>query len=123
MFCLYLTGDLLFSSQVTGAAARVGLPLRVVGSAEALLASCASEAVSAVVLDLSAPGLSVADLAPKLKKLGRPPTVVAYAPHVHGETLAAAQAAGCDLVLTRGQFHAQMGDLLRRFASHPDAAN
>lgn len=122
MSCLYLTGDLLFSSQVSGAAARAGVALRVLGSAEAVLALAAAERIGAVVLDLTAPGLSVGDVAPKLKKLPHPPVIVAYAPHVHGDTLAAAQAAGCDLVLTRGQFHAQMEDVLRRYGKLDNAA-
>ncbi len=121
MSCLYLTGDLLFSSQVTGAAARADVDLRVLGSAEAVLATCAGESIAVVILDLTTPGLSVTDFALQLKRLPQPPTIVAYAPHVHAETLAAAQAAGCDVVLTRGQFHAQMENILRQYRGAAEA--
>lgn len=117
MSCLYLTRDLLFSSQVTGAAGRSGTTVEVVGSAETLLAQCASRPVRLAIIDLTAPGLSIGDVMTALGKLPQPPMTIAYAPHVHGETLAAAQRAGCTLALTRGQFHAQMESLLREYGA------
>jgi CheY-like chemotaxis protein len=68
-----------------------------------------------VLVDLTTPGLDVRELIAKLRAGERPPSVVAYAPHVHEQTLAAAAEAGCDLVLTRGQFNGQIDGLLERF--------
>jgi hypothetical protein len=39
------------------------------------------------------------------------PRVVAFGPHVHVDKLAAARAAGCE-VMSRGQFLTQIGDVL-----------
>ena len=42
--------------------------------------------------------------------------LVAFGPHVHKAKLAAAAAAGFGLVLSRGQFYAQMDELLKQYA-------
>jgi hypothetical protein len=42
--------------------------------------------------------------------------IVAYAPHVHEDRLRAATEAGCNEVLSRGQFDRQMDDILARYA-------
>ena len=55
----YLTGDLLFSSQVTAQAAALGMEIDVVGSAEKLIVSAGAEQ-AVVLIDLSQPGLDVA---------------------------------------------------------------
>ncbi len=57
-----------------------------------------------VILDLS----TQSSLLPTLVEQGRPrfpeAKFIAYAPHVHKERIAKAQAAGYDEVMTRGQF-------------------
>jgi hypothetical protein len=40
--------------------------------------------------------------------------VIAFGPHVHEDRLAAARAAGCDSVLSRGQFFSQAENVLGR---------
>lgn len=114
MGVLYLTGDLLFSSRVSGAAANLAVPLQVCGSSDKLLELAASSGdVRLVLIDLTLSGVdlpatvkSIRDLAPEIK-------IVAYGPHVHEELLARANAAGCDEVLARGQFDREFGRLLR----------
>lgn len=113
---LFLTGDLVFASKVQAAAGRTGKRLEVVMSAAALLDRM-HEGVRLALIDLAAPGLDIRDLVPKLRGLEHPPAVVAYAPHVHEQRLAAAAEAGCDMVLTRGQFNAQIDDLLKTYLS------
>ena len=39
--------------------------------------------------------------------------VVAFGPHVHEQRLAAARDAGCDLVVSRGQFFSQLETILK----------
>ena len=76
----------------------------------------ASEAHPLVLLDLNTPGVNLADLIPALRDAANPPrSIIAYGPHVHEDRLAAAAAAGCDEVLTRGQFNARMDDLLAKW--------
>ncbi len=42
------------------------------------------------------------------------PAIIAFGPHVHENLLAAARAAGCDDVLSRGQFFGQLDAILRK---------
>jgi CheY-like chemotaxis protein len=113
-----LTADLMQTSQVAGAAQRVGGRLRVFATVDALTsalaaANSADETARLVIVDLTLPGLDVAALMAGLRALplGQPRTL-AFGPHVHADRLAAALAAGCERVVSRGQFHAQMDALL-----------
>jgi CheY-like chemotaxis protein len=117
MEIIFLTTDLLFSSRVAGAAARVGLSLRTVAGRTALLGTAATaQADLIVLLDLNSPGVEPADIVPALRAAAHPPrAIIAYGPHVHEECLAAAKAAGCDEVLTRGQFNATMDNVLLKW--------
>jgi CheY-like chemotaxis protein len=119
MEIIFLTTDLLFSSSVAGAAARIGLKLRTAATHAALLELAgAAEANSIVLLDLNSPGVEPADVVPALRALPNPPrAIIAYGPHVQEDRLVAAKAAGCDEVLTRGQFNATMDDVLRKWRS------
>jgi CheY-like chemotaxis protein len=114
MEILFLTTDLLFSSRVSGAAARAGLTLQTVASPAALLElAAAAEESPLALLDLNSPGVDPVELAPALRALSNPPrAIIAYGPHVQEERLAAATAARCDEVLTRGQFNARMDEML-----------
>lgn len=114
MRLLLLTADLMCSSQVAGMARGLGLPLMTCGTADKLLA--AAEGPSIVALDLNAAGVDWAALVPLLRSAANPPVaVVAFGPHVHESRLAAAQQAGCDAVLARGQFYAQGEQILRQY--------
>lgn len=115
-----LSDDLTFPSQVTGLARQLGLELELATSVAGLLDKAARGETAAVILDLTTVGLDPADLAPRLRALPQPPqSILAFGPHVHEARLAAARDAGCDLVLTRGQFHARMGEVLRQFLAVP----
>ena len=106
----------MVSSRVAGAGARSGVPVATVSTASALLQRAAAEQPRLVVLDLSLPGLNPSELVPQLKSLSPAPWVVAFGPHVQEARLEAAAQAGCDAVLARGQFHAQIDELLAQFA-------
>lgn len=115
---IFLTGDLMFSSRVTGTARQRGIAMAVVGSAEQLLEKVSAGDVNLVVLDLSVAGLDVAETIARLRQGGgEKTTVVAYAPHVHEEKLAAAVEAGCDEVLSRGQFNSRLDEIVDRAQS------
>lgn len=107
MPALLLTADLACSSKTSGAAARAGAELAVAMSVAALLEKAAALKPETVILDLTAPGLIPAEVVRQLKALPSAPRVIAFGPHVHEDKLAAAAEAGCDAVLSRGQFHAQ----------------
>ena len=112
-----LISDLMMQSQVSGAAARASVSLEIAGSADALLAKVESARPRLVILDLSHPTIDPGELVPRLKAIIPPGgTVLAFGPHVHKGLLSAAADAGCDEVISRGQFHAQMEEILKRFA-------
>jgi CheY-like chemotaxis protein len=74
------------------------------------------------LLDLSMPGLNVADAVARLRDaVGPEAAILAFGPHVHAAKLAAATKAGCDRVLTRGQFSRDMASVLAEFLA-PDGA-
>lgn len=90
--------DLMDRSKVAAAA-----PGAVFVSTPAALATAEAELV---VVDLSRPGVLEA-----LAQLGDVPTI-GFGSHVDRDLLAAATAAGCDQVLPRSQFFAELRELL-----------
>jgi len=114
MSVLYLTNDLLFSSRVSGAAANLGVDLQIVGSVAHLLQHAdASIDCSLVLVDLTLSALELDAAVQAIREFLPQARIVAYGPHVHEILLTAAAAAGCDEVLSRGQFDREFGRLLR----------
>jgi CheY-like chemotaxis protein len=113
MAVLALVSDLMMQSQVSGAAQRAGVQLLVAGSESQLVAKAAGDGVDLIVVDLSHPGIDPARLMQELEPLLTASTrTLAFGPHVHKPLLEAAAAAGFDAVMSRGQFHAGMDQLL-----------
>jgi DNA-binding NarL/FixJ family response regulator len=109
------SSDLMVVSRVEGAARNAGMSLQSVATIDALLSHCAATDVALLIVDLSTPSLDVAALVDSVKKGRAPaPAIVAFGPHVHESLLSAARAAGCDEVVSRGQFFAQVEAILRR---------
>lgn len=107
-----LTTDLMFSLRVVAAGKALGRDVRVVAGVEQTATKLAPEA-ELVFLDLvgcgAAPDVALAGVrqaAPRAR-------VVAFGPHVDEQLLAAASAAGCDQVISRGEFQKSYVQLLR----------
>jgi DNA-binding NarL/FixJ family response regulator len=112
---LFLTSDLMFSSRVVGAARTSGVAVELVADPAAvpnkLTADCRLALIDLTMERLNLPA------AVQAIKAGAPATkVVAYGPHVDEAALADATEAGCDVVLTRGQFNKQYPELLQSAA-------
>ncbi len=116
MTALALTSDLVLQSQISAAAERTAVPVTLAASVDALLTQVEAGQPRLVILDLSHSGLDPGQLVPRIRELAVGTTIVAFGPHVHRQRLAAAQQAGCDLVVSRGQFHAAKDEILRQFA-------
>lgn len=117
MNALLLTRDLMFSSQLTGAAMQVGARLTTIGEVEAVVRHAAEQPGVLVFLDLATPGIDVASTVAQLREQApRAGAIIAFGPHVHAERLAAAREAGCDEVLSRGGLHRQMREIFLRHA-------
>jgi CheY-like chemotaxis protein len=114
MSVVLLTGDLTVISRVQGAASRAGANLRAVLGAAQAIDCCLNEPVEFLILDLSAASLDAMAIVEQLKAAPNRPRVIAFGPHVHEERLQAARKAGCDEVVSRGQFFAQVEGMLAR---------
>jgi len=113
MPAILLSADLMTSSQVAGAATRQQVQLITLANPSALAEHESVAGADLVILDLTIGSLDPAAMVATLKSLPDPPRrIIAFGPHVHEARLTAAQAAGCDAVLSRGQFHATMDALL-----------
>jgi CheY-like chemotaxis protein len=109
---LLVSSDLFLGSRVRGAAESQGRSLQVAGSGAMALERLQSATCLLVLVDLETPGLRIGELVAARAGHDRP-TIIAYGPHVHEQRLDAARQAGCDRVLTRGQFDATLPQLLR----------
>jgi len=111
-----LSSDLMLLSQVSGAANQRGARLVQVGHASALLTQAATIPAAGVLIEVSQPGLDLGKVISDLKNLPQPPGfVIGFGPHVQQACLDRAREAGCNLVLTRGQFVSSLSVLLEEF--------
>jgi len=119
MRVLLLTSDLAVSSKVAGAAVRQQAVLVVAADVENAGASDPEESYNLAIVDLGIPRLDVRQIVERLKAQPQPPrSILAFGPHVHEGLLQAARDAGCDRVLSRGQFYTQLDEILK---AHPNS--
>ena len=121
---LLLSDDLMFASRITGSAKALGLNVKVARSPNDLLALAKQQLPSCILVDLSNPGLKIADLVQGLRETCIPwPRIVAYGSHVDTATLRAAQEAGCDQVLPRSKFVQELPSALPSWLAKPGGGN
>jgi DNA-binding NarL/FixJ family response regulator len=109
---LFVSRDLFFASQITGAAASLGQRIVMESDPARAAVRAAEPGCRCVILDLGLPGLSPAEFMRSLPADNRP-RVIAFDAHVNEARLTAAREAGCAAVYTRGQFSASLGAILR----------
>src|SRR4051794_6495201 len=113
---LLLSRDLLFVTKITGTARALGHRVAVAGDAARARDLIARERPRAVFVDLSAGELVDPEPLRALRELAGPATpFVAFGSHVDTRALAAARSAGCDPVMPRSQFSAELPALIRRY--------
>jgi DNA-binding NarL/FixJ family response regulator len=117
MTAVLFSTDLVAASAAAGAAARVKAPLTTALSLADLQTRLASAPARLVVVDLSTPGLNIHELVPLLRAAAPSARILAFGPHVHEARLAAARTAGCDEVVSRGQFHSRMEQIFAQVAA------
>jgi DNA-binding NarL/FixJ family response regulator len=114
MRVVLLSNDLMVVSRVQGAAVRVGAAVRALSNASQAIESCGAEQADVLIVDLATPSLDLVTLVNQLKANATLSTrVVAFGPHVHEDRLEAAREAGCDVVMSRGKFFAEIDAMLR----------
>lgn len=105
----------MFGSTVSGFANAAGARFLNPASTDALRTSRDENSPQLVLIDLETPGLNIAAL-PELLDTQTLNTAIAYGPHVHTERLALAEQVGIGTVMSRGQFHSQVGALIAAWA-------
>ena len=109
---LILCSDIMFSSQITGAARQCEYTFCTVLSTRQALAQLDDSIRQVLLVDLNQPSLNW----DQLKSIHQEhPTLVsiAFGPHVDVEKLEAARAAGCTEVMPRSRFSAQLSQILQ----------
>lgn len=110
------THDLMFYSQVTGAARSLGKNIISVRSVDDLLTRLAESPAKCLFLDLMLPGLEVDRDIPRIRDACVAGLViVAYGPHVQVARLEQAEAAGCDAVMPRSRFSSSLNALIEQY--------
>ncbi len=114
MSVLLLSTDLLFASRVSQAARTADVDLRVVADTDQVLQHVTDEcSPHLLILDLSAADCDVQRIVTAVRRSPSPARVIAYASHILGSLLQRARQAGCDQVLTRGQFASRLDELMK----------
>jgi DNA-binding response OmpR family regulator len=122
MNVVLLTSDLSVSSAASGAAARASIALKTAFDVATMFSHVRAEPTSLVLLDLGTPRIDPAQIVAELREAADGGLrVLAFGPHVHEQKLAAARDAGCEEVLTRGQFHANLDAIFRSVTGGPSS--
>jgi CheY-like chemotaxis protein len=101
---------------VEGAATRTGVKVHTVSSVGQAIEHVARESAAVLLVDLASQSVDVRELVDQIRRAGGEKScVIAFGPHVHEERLDAARRAGCDEVVSRGQFLMQLDAILERF--------
>ena len=105
MRIVLLSSDLMLFSSAQGAADRHDVQLIAAGNADAAVNACGEPEAQMLAIDLRLPGLDVGSVVAAVRgSRAAAIHILACGPHVHERSLAAAVAAGCDEVVTRGEF-------------------
>ncbi len=112
---LLISGDLFFTSKVTGTAQALGLRVDEVGNLASATARLQVGDIGCVLLDLATPRLPIVELIAAVPIPSRVP-VIAFGSHVDTDVLEAARSAGAE-VMPRSQFSATLPEILRRHLS------
>ena len=110
---LLLSGDLFFTSKITGTAQAVGLHMDVRGTIPEEIVGPAAGGYRLVIIDLAQATIAPAEVIARLSETERP-HVIAFGSHVATAKLQAARDAGCDEVLPRSRFSSELAEILRR---------
>jgi CheY-like chemotaxis protein len=115
MNIVLLSGDLTVLPRVEAAAVHLDATVRPSSGSQQAIDACREQPQSVLVIDLAAPQLDIRGLVQALKSNGDFSTrIIAFGPHVHEERLNDARQAGCDEVISRGQFFAKLDKILSR---------
>ncbi len=109
--------DLFFHAKINETARKLNIKVEFVKTAEELLEKTNGDKPALIVFDLNNVNAKPLQTIPKLKKHFKKETnIIGFVSHVQGDLKVKAQEAGCDSVLPRSAFSANLPQLLRRHA-------
>ncbi len=113
---LLLSKDLIFTLKVTGTARELGQRVLVAGNQALAMSMIGQWRPKVVFVDLAAGDLVAGPALLAYQKAAEPGTpFVAFGSHVDVAALDAARAAGCDPVMPRSKFSAELPALIRDY--------
>ena len=119
---LLLSRDLIFTSKITGTARALGHQVIIAGNVALATAMMQQWRPRVVFVDLSAGDLVSPAAIVAFRGIHPGTPFVAFGSHVETENLAAAKAAGCDPVLPRSRFSADLPALIARYLGDENKA-
>ncbi|TWT76907.1 hypothetical protein Pla123a_23320 [Posidoniimonas polymericola] len=114
MRVLLISADLMIASMLEGAARGAGAEL-VVASVAVAAEQLSAAPCRLAIIDLAS-AADVPALIESLRAAAPEVRLLAFGPHVHKAKLEQAQQAGCEFVMSRGQFHNSAGAILAELA-------
>lgn len=115
--------DLFFLAKINETARKLNLKVDFVKTDKDVLDAVeeTGEKPSLIIVDLNNLSVKPLTLIPKLKKeLKKETNIIGFVSHVQGDLKMKAQEAGCDMVLPRSAFSANLPQLLRRHAANDE---
>jgi CheY-like chemotaxis protein len=109
-----LTANLLFSTMVTGTASALGQEVTVAGNLAEAVELCRGRPSAYIIIDLAMAEIEIGTAVARLREAAGAVPMIAFGSHVDKARLDEARAAGCDEVLPRSKFSADLPALLRR---------
>ncbi len=113
---LALVDDLMFQSKILETARHTGAEVKIVGTADALVAQAQAEPPALVLVDLNARAAPL-EAVERLRAAGSAVPVVGFLSHVQADLAERARAAGCSEVMPRSKFTQQLAAILARAKS------
>ncbi len=111
-----LTTNLLFSTMVTGTASALGQQVAVAADVAEAVELCRARPAAYVIIDLGMAEIEIEEAVARLREAAGSVPIIAYGSHVDKVRLDAARAAGCNDVMPRSRFSAELPALLRRYS-------
>jgi CheY-like chemotaxis protein len=111
---ILLTTNLLFSTMVSETAAALGQEVAVAGDAAEAVELCRAGPVACLIFDLGMAEIEIGTAVARLREVAGAVPTIAYGSHVDKVRLDEARAAGCDEVMPRSKFSAELPALLQR---------
>jgi CheY-like chemotaxis protein len=112
--------DLFFYAKINEISRKLGIKVKFVKTAEEVLERAEddvpeNERPQLIVFDLNNANVKPLTVIPKLKaKLKKSASIIGFLSHVQGDLKVKAQEAGCDMVVPRSAFSANLPNILRR---------